>query len=193
MGRKTRTPFGERMLAARKAAGLTQEAVAKQTGIGQSTIAGIESEFHSSTLTPVLAALYNADPLYLATGAASMREAVAQSVSHPQTMIVPTTKEWGDLMGDLPSTFALELRDEAMADALPAGTKVIFSTRETPRPPDIVLVCDAAGHFYVREYRERTPGHWQAVAYRNGYEPLDSRADGLRVVAVYIGQLGRRG
>jgi DNA-binding XRE family transcriptional regulator len=68
---KDRTPFARRMRQARVDAGLTQVVAAQKAGISQSTLAEIETDAHSSKYTPVLAALYRADPHYLATGKAA--------------------------------------------------------------------------------------------------------------------------
>lgn len=116
----------------------------------------------------------------------------AQTLSQAEPMIIPQPIAWEELMGELPPTFTLEMQDDSMADELRKGARVIFSIAETARAQDIVLIADGSNNHYVREYRERTPGHWKAVALNGGYEPLDSITDNLRVRAVMIGQLGRR-
>jgi DNA-binding XRE family transcriptional regulator len=68
---KDRTPFARRMRQARVEAGLTQVVTSQKAGISQSTLSEIETDAHSSKYTPVLAALYHADPHYLATGKAA--------------------------------------------------------------------------------------------------------------------------
>lgn len=66
-----RTPFGERIHGARKAAGLTQKQVEKELGLGQSTLSELETQSHRSSYTAELARLYGVDPYWLATGVGS--------------------------------------------------------------------------------------------------------------------------
>lgn len=122
-------------------------------------------------------------------------EGMAQSVSQPQSIVLPELATWEGLMaGELPSTFRLMLRDDAMAPELRAGMTVIFSTSERARPGDAVLVRDADGNLHFREYRERRPGHWQAMPLNAAYLPaLEPEVDGASVVAVMVGLWGRRG
>lgn len=131
----------------------------------------------------------------LSTGS---RGATPPSVAHDMSQIphtvAPTTIAWGDLMeGTLPAEFGLVIEDNSMAPDAPAGTLIWFEKRTDARSPDWVLLVDDAGHWYIREYKERRPGHWEAHAVNRDFLPLDSIRDDLRVVAVYIGQRGRRG
>lgn len=77
-----RTPFGARMFEARKAAGMTQQAVQKAIGVSQSTLSEAENKAHSSGLVAEFAALYKVDPLWLATGAGSpeLRESKSDGI-----------------------------------------------------------------------------------------------------------------
>ena len=63
-----RTPFGQRLFQARTWANLSQEQVAKEIGIAQSTLASAEIYGKRSGYTPQLAAIYNVPATYLATG-----------------------------------------------------------------------------------------------------------------------------
>lgn len=65
---KTRTAFGQRLWEARKAAKLSQNLVCQKIGISQGTLSELENSANSSGHIAALAALYNADPVYLATG-----------------------------------------------------------------------------------------------------------------------------
>jgi len=112
---------------------------------------------------------------------------VAHSVSLDMLTIVPTMK-WGELMNaPLPRVFKVALPDNAMAPRAPAGAMVEFTTGIDPRPGDGVLITDQAGNVYFREFRERRIGAWEAHALNPTYGPLDSMADGLKVVAVLTG------
>lgn len=93
------------------------------------------------------------------------------------------------MTGELPPTFSLVVKDDAMAPDLRVGHQAIFSTSKDPAPGNNVLLVDNEGHAYIREYQQRRPGHWQAVARNAAYQPLDSITDGLRVLAVQIGAL----
>lgn len=63
-----RTPFGQRLFIARTKANLSQEQVAKEVGIAQSTLAEAEIYGKRSGYTPQLAAIYKVSATYLATG-----------------------------------------------------------------------------------------------------------------------------
>ena len=78
-----------------------------------------------------------------------------------------------------------------MAPRAKAGKGLIFSTEETPKPGDGVLVADRLGNAYFRLYRLNRPGHWEAYATNDAYRPLDSERDGLVVLAVLVGEKGR--
>lgn len=66
------TDFGNRLRAARLAAGLTQKAAEKATGIPQSTISTAEREGVSSTETTTYAKAYGVNAHWLATGDGEM-------------------------------------------------------------------------------------------------------------------------
>lgn len=88
--------------------------------------------------------------------------------------------------------FETTLPDEAMAPDAPKGTRVIFITGVEPEPGNWVLLRDAEGQHYCRQFRQSRPGQWEAHALNPGYLPLDGARDGLRVVAVFDGIRGRR-
>jgi len=117
-------------------------------------------------------------------------------VAHPVILdeftVVPTIN-WESLLETvaLPDVFKLAAPDTSMAPKVPQGTMVEFTRSLQPRPGDGVLVKDRDGHHYVRVYREKRPGHWEAYAINDAYSPLDSQADGLTVVAVLTAVAGR--
>jgi transcriptional regulator with XRE-family HTH domain len=113
---------------------------------------------------------------------------LAHDLSQPRSIVNPTTIEWDELMArELPETFALAVKDDAMAPLLNVGNVARFSTSRAATPGKRVLVADRDGHAYIREYRVRRGDHWQAVALNAAYEPMDSVADGLTVLAVMTG------
>lgn len=65
---RDRTPFGARLLAARQHAGLTQAALAEQTGLKQSGIAYLEAKGHGSEKTWQLAKACGVRTAWLAKG-----------------------------------------------------------------------------------------------------------------------------
>ena len=97
------------------------------------------------------------------------------------------------MKADLPRAFTLVAKDDAMAPLLSKGNRARFTTERIDERTDLpgkrVLVADRDDNAYIREYRLRRADHWQAVAINAlaGFDPLDSIADGLRVVAVMTG------
>lgn len=193
--------IAERLKWARDRLGMTQIDLAKKAGVAQSTIGNIESGTRKNPRE--LLAIADAVlvyPAWLRSGKgpceSEQLEAspVAHGMSQPKLTVTPTTIEWGDLMETtLPAEFGLVIEDNSMAPDAPAGTLIWFERRTDARSPDWVLLVDDAGHWYIREYKERRPGHWEAHAVNRDFLPLDSIRDGLRVVAVYMGQKGRKG
>lgn len=129
----------------------------------------------------------------------SLQRTGAQNVSPLTPMIDPITIPWESIVSfmlsqPLPALFKVVIEDDAMAPEFPRGCVVTFSTEEgQPRAKDAVLVVDADGALYFREYQVGRGARWQAVALSSGYQPLSSEADGLKVVAISMGRWGRRG
>ena len=93
-------------------------------------------------------------------------------------------------MGDLPHAFTLRVRDDSMEPLLNPGDVARFrrATLQDVKPGQRVLVVDRDKNPYIREYRLRRPGHWQAVPLKTtAYDPLDSITDGLEVLALLTG------
>lgn len=115
-------------------------------------------------------------------------------MAHPVVLdaltVVPTIS-WEDLMGPLPTVFKLSAPDSSMAPRVPQGTLVEFTREIEPRPGDGVLVQDGLGHHYIRLYRLKRPGHWEAHAVNDAYQSMDSKEDALKVVAVLTAVAGR--
>lgn len=110
------------------------------------------------------------------------------------TRMAPPQIGWEALMtsGSLPGEFETVLPDNAMAPAAPRGSRCIFVSGIAPEPGDWVLVRDADGAVYCREYRVLRAGHWEAHALNAAFLPLDSARDGLQVLAVFDGMRGRK-
>lgn len=108
--------------------------------------------------------------------------------------MAPPKIGWEALMSseDLPEEFETELPDNAMAPEAPRGTRCIFIKATNPEPGDWVLLRDADGALFCREYKLLRRGHWEAHAINGAYLPLDSQRDGLRVLALFDGQRGRK-
>lgn len=194
--------FGKRLRSAREHAGLTQEQLAQRAGVAQSTLATAEMKGAGSRKTPQLAAACGVDAHWLATGQGQMLQESGQSqvglppVAHPvildEITVIPRIT-WEDLVSraSLPLAFEVAAPDASMAPKVPQGTVVKFERELEARPGDGVLVRDREGHHYLRIYREKRPGHWEAYAINDAYSPLDSQADGLTVVAVLTAVAGR--
>ncbi|EHP44155.1 XRE family transcriptional regulator [Cupriavidus basilensis OR16] len=88
-----RTPFGQRLLQARQAKGLTQKQVEARVGITQSNLASLEREGTGSSFTVALAILYGVNPIWLAlgtgptTGAQPIPDWLARLAPNQQTSI----------------------------------------------------------------------------------------------------------
>lgn len=114
-----------------------------------------------------------------------LRGGLAHPAIRPTATVAPS-HSWGDIVTALlPEIFSLALFDDSMAPKAPVGTVVTFTTLRQARSGDAVLLKDKDGNHYFREYRERTPTHWQAVASNPAYLALDSIADDLVVLAVF--------
>lgn len=205
---RERTPFGQRMHAARAHAQLTQMEVHAAIGIGQSTLTDLESTASSSGWTPQLAGLYEVDALWLATGAGRAPSwwdsqhlvageertpyVVAQSMSHLQLDHAPQIN-WESILtsGSLPKYFWTRLADDAMAPRAGRGKLICFDSTASPRPGDGVLIVDGAGDLYFRLYRSGPAGRWVAHALNPIFHDMDSERDQLRVLAVLHAEEGR--
>lgn len=89
------TDFGKRVAQARKRAGLTQKELAPKVGMSQSNLSELETVAHESGKTAQIAHVCRVDAYWLATGE-------------------------GDMLGDLPPTSALTLREPpSLPEALP--------------------------------------------------------------------------
>lgn len=118
---------------------------------------------------------------------------VAHHVS-PHSRSDVTQINWEDIMRyELPAAFRVTMPDDSMAPFLRPGHTVTFVRGVAARPGDWVLVADATGSAYVRVYRERRPGLWQAAPLNPAYDALDSERDGLQVLAIFSGMEGRQG
>lgn len=85
-----RTPFGERLLAARKHSKLSQEELAKRVGLSQSALAEAERTGQGSTKTLQIAAATGVDPQWLATGLGHMVSRVQEDAPHYKGASSPT-------------------------------------------------------------------------------------------------------
>jgi len=149
------------------------------------------------------AGLLRCDPFWLATGAGSpnwLNEqhaaegvasySVAHDLSQAKSIVLPLQLEWDTIMqGSLPDQFVLPLRDTALQPKFASATRIIFAAAREPQPGDVVLLRDKSGDLYIREYHLVRTGHWRAAAVNPAFQPLDSAADGLQVLAVAIGAL----
>lgn len=190
---RERTGFGQRLYAARQAAGFTQVKVFEATGIPQSTLSELESTAMSSGYTAQLATLYKVDAHFLATGETAPPQLgvgadLAQYVSQARPSMSLPRMTWEELMGaNLNQPFELEVRDGAFGADFPAGCVMRLDPHRPVKPGWPLLVKDGAGHFYLRDYQADVGGRWQAVSRARGFQPLDSIDHALQVVAVMKG------
>jgi len=118
----------------------------------------------------------------------------AQSVSLSGLKVASQVVEWSSLMrGTLPAAFKVAAPDDSMAPRLRTGQLVEFETGREPRPGDGVLVADNEEKPYIRLYVEGRQGQWEAHALKEGYRPLESDRDGLKLLAVLVAVHARWG
>lgn len=204
MTRQTDTLAG-RVKLARTRRGLNQQELADRAGLKQPDVSKIERGLILKTTAIARLSAVLAVPSYWLEmgegpepdwdGIPSFEGGQPHGVSFLGNMIEPPTYEMESIMSaELPAMFKVALTDDAMAPEYPKGVIVLLSTQEgAPRAGDAVLVSDDAGNAFFRSYEVRRPGHWQAVALNRSYQPLDSAADGLTVLAICVGRFGRRG
>ena len=114
--------------------------------------------------------------------------AVAQDMSQARPIVELPRYKWEQLMtADLSQPFELVVEDDALAPEIFKGCIARFDSGRQPAPGRPVLVRDASGRHYLRDYQAGASGRWQAVARARGFAPLDSEADGLQLVAVMKG------
>jgi len=177
------------MYESRREAGLSQQDVAAKLGLAQSTLSQLEREHDGSSYVAAFAALYRRSPLWLATGAGDPKETtVAHDLSHHRPTMQLQKLTWEELMhANLNQPFELDVVDDALGPDIYPGCVARFDPAGTPRPGRPVLVRDASGAHYLRDYEQGAAGRWRAVARRPGYAPLDSIEHGLQLVAVMRG------
>jgi transcriptional regulator with XRE-family HTH domain len=186
---RSRTPFAQRLVTARKAVRLTQKDVEIRLGIPQSTLSELEHSANSSGYTAQLAALYGVDAHFLAKGvpAQAARPPLVHDMSQAKATLPIPRLRWEDLMtADLSQPFELEVVDDALGPDIWKGCIARLVAGREPEPGRPVLVRDRDGRHYLRDYQSNG-GRWQAVARTRGYPPLDSEEHGLILIAVMKG------
>jgi transcriptional regulator with XRE-family HTH domain len=87
-----------------------------------------------------------------------------------------------------PRAKAIQMPDDSMGPRVRRGDVLLFDPDATPAPNRIVLVATPDEQHFVRMYRVRHGGKWEAVAENPGYDTLSSDSDGLRLVATAVGR-----
>lgn len=112
---------------------------------------------------------------------------VAQDMSE-STRQAPEQIAWESLLShDLPVSFLVTAPDDSMSPRILAGQTVAMDSSLSPRAGDGVLVADEQGHWYLRLFKQRQPGVWEAHAINDAYQALTAQQDGLTVLAVVVG------
>lgn len=192
-----RMDYSDRLKLAMTEAGVSISDLARSLGVTYQAVSKVVKGA-SNSLTAAnndkAARALGVDPGWLATGEGSpaiskdSEKPLAHLASEFSPIVQSQTMTWGDLMNaDLSGRFALVLRDDALAPEYPAGTTIRFDATRQPRPGWPVLVKDASGSFFVRDYIEGSGGRWKAEARQRGYAALDSESDGLKLAAVMYG------
>lgn len=192
--------LADRLKLARERLNISQAELAERAGISPGAIGNLEAGTRKTSRNLLeIARELGVRPQWLQFGDLPELAEPPRGVSpvaHPvildEITVVPTIN-WESLLDTvvLPDVFKLAAPDTSMAPKVPQGTMVELTRSLAPRPGDGVLVRDRDGHHYLRVYREKRPGHWEAYAINDAYSPLDSQADGLSVVAVLTAVAGR--
>jgi transcriptional regulator with XRE-family HTH domain len=114
----------------------------------------------------------------------------------PDAYIVAPMLLWSALLrdADIPQSFRMTAPDDALAPGIPRDTVLLFERHAGARlePGDGVLVRALDGSMHLRMYAQGPAGGWTAAATHPAYASLDSARDGLAVVAVMTGRMGRK-
>lgn len=167
--------------------GMNQTALAQALGETRQTISNWKSRGVPADKFTALADVLNwsMDELL------GREKPVARPVILDGRTVVPQLV-WETLMKTtLPPVFQVAAPDASMSPRIHEGTLVQFSTGMRPKAGDGVLVQDAAGQAFIRVFRERSHGRWEAHPLNEAYRPLDSQDDQLTVLAVLTGVMGR--
>lgn len=197
--------LAQRLKLARQQRKLSQIQLAEASGMKQGDISKIETgRIQQTTGIARLAAALGVSPLWLEMGEGAqplwtdaqplgteLGGGLDHALSDESATINPIQMQWELLLlSALPSRFSLIVRDEAMPPMRP-GHRAIFDKADKAEPGDVVLIADRDDNLYIRMYRERRPGHWFAEAGNQGFAPLDSAEDGLRILAILAGCIWR--
>ncbi len=116
---------------------------------------------------------------------------IARSVSQ-ETLSIDLQEDsvrvrWGSMnYADLPDEFLVEVPDNAMADRVKKGYLVKFDKLRTPRADEGVLVANAAGEWFFRQYIPGPGGTFTAAPLNKDYPTLSSQEHGLQVLGVRV-------
>ena len=208
------TEFGMRLKEARKAAKMTQAALAKKVGIGQSTIAELEKTGNGSSHVPAMAAALNCSALWLATGQGQMTSEIDKNVKPVEMGMRPypvishiqagALKEIADPYGpgdgfdvefgdDDASRWAffLEIEGDSMLPDFRPGDRVLIDPDVTPRPGDFVAARNTKQEATFKKYRVRGINEFGAeifelVPLNDDYPVLRSDEHHLCVIGTMI-------
>lgn len=208
------TEFGMRLKEARKAAKMTQAALAKKVGIGQSTIAELEKTGNGSSHVPAMAAALNCSALWLATGQGQMTSEIDKNVKPVEMGMRPypvishiqagALKEIADPYGpgdgfdvefgdDDASRWAffLEIEGDSMLPDFRPGDRVLIDPDVTPRPGDFVAARNTRQEATFKKYRVRGINEFGAeifelVPLNDDYPMLRSDEHHLCVIGTMI-------
>lgn len=109
---------------------------------------------------------------------------LAQAVIHRRPIIPLRNVTWRDLpVEQFKEAFSMQIETDALLPDCPRGSFGTFRPGAPPQQGRPVLVRDRSGQFHLRFFQEGALGRWQGVAKVSGFEPLDSDAHGLEIMA----------
>jgi len=181
-----RTPFGERLLAARTHARLTQPALAKAVGMSQSTLAEAEKTGQGSSYTTQIAKICDVDSDWLATGNGEMLNrppglegaqrirpgkineiavvgrgnggAMPQVIWNDGDYPVGATGEVAEIASSDPQAFVVEVDGPSMIPKYTPGNFALVEPGTAPDIEDDVLVRLKTGETMIKRLISRRGG-----------------------------------
>lgn len=162
MASKKRTPFGTRLVQARRAKDLTQVQLAQRSGMSQAAISQAEMSGESSTFIATLAKVLGVNAEWLALGTGPRDAAQAQLYKEQEYQLLKSATKLSALAMELANLFDLIADPVRRARAYAVATQAIVDQLEAPAAlePHRTVAPDAPP---MRERAPHTASSAQAV------------------------------
>ena len=201
---KQRTAFGQRLYDARKAARLTQNQLAKLTGMSQSTLAEAEAGAEGSSFTVQLAQALDVRAEWLASGSGAMKADPqpedAGTMSRVRSVPIVGTARMGESgfyeeLSSIPgagdghieiataddNAYGLRVRGNSMTPAIRDGWYVLVEPNAPPAVGEYVLIKLRDGQRMVKELLYQRPSSIEIMSV-NGEERRTIYAEEIEAI-----------